>query len=84
MDTSASACDNFYQYACGGFEKKHTLPDDKGRYGTFDAVDENVKKRLQTLYSNVSSVKEIEPLAYVRDLYQSCNDSGKQSNPLAT
>ncbi|KAI1297234.1 Neprilysin-1 [Halotydeus destructor] len=80
MDNSTHPCDDFEQFVCGGYKKNHEIPEDKGRYGTFDALEENVWLRLRELYDRDYVHKEIEPLTFARYLFQSCNDTNVLEN----
>ncbi|KAI0302060.1 hypothetical protein BC826DRAFT_986902 [Russula brevipes] len=82
LDTTQDPCENFYEYATGGWRKAHPLPSDKGRFGSFALLfQENQQIVKDILNSNgpisMASLKESadqQLLTKLRNLYYSCMD----------
>ncbi|XP_050046025.3 neprilysin-1-like [Dermacentor andersoni] len=61
MDTSADPCDNFFQFACGGWTSRQEVPEYSAVYGQFQALDQavkyNISSALSVPYENASRIE---------------------------
>lgn len=78
LDASQDPCENFYQFANGGWLNAHPLPADKGSFGSFEALAQQNKQVIQHLLESESSTSSFttsydeQLLLKLRDFYSSC------------
>ncbi|KAM9706153.1 membrane metallo-endopeptidase-like 1 [Dama dama] len=85
MDPSMEPCDDFYQYACGGWLRRHVIPETNSRYSVFDILRDELEIILKAVLENSTS-KDRPAVQKAKVLYRSCmNESEiekRDSQPL--
>jgi putative endopeptidase len=57
LDRSVNPAEDFYRFATGGWQSSHPLPAAYSRYGSFDMLQENVNKQVNSILSDLSKKK---------------------------
>ncbi|MDR1697004.1 MAG: M13 family metallopeptidase [Rickettsiales bacterium] len=64
MDTTVAPGDDFYNYATGGWQKLHPIPDDYARYGAFQKLDEmNLERTREIAESDDGKIGKLYDIA---------------------
>ncbi|ORY20602.1 putative Endothelin-converting enzyme 1 [Naematelia encephala] len=84
INASVDPCDDFYEFASGGWFASNSIPADKGIYGTFEQVRDNnkaiVAKAIEAIPAKLSSVAasaDESNLHKLKTVYDSCLDVDK-------
>lgn len=77
MNYSVSPCDDFYQFACGRFEKTTIMPEDSGVVNTINMIEGRVMGQLHTLLNNEIFSNEIRPFQMAKQMYKQCMNTSK-------
>ncbi|KAH9513574.1 18S rRNA pseudouridine methyltransferase [Bulinus truncatus] len=86
MDFTADPCNDFFQYACGQWNKKHVIPEEKATYNTFDKLYDENQIIMRALLEEPVKQEDGEAVMKAKLLYKSCVNitqiEAKGSEPL--
>ena len=71
LNTDVKPCDDFYEFACGGWRKKHSIPKGKDEYSAIVELSEHNDKQLKKLLKT-ENASDIRTIRKVKDFYKSC------------
>ncbi|XP_058489395.1 endothelin-converting enzyme-like 1 isoform X2 [Solea solea] len=73
IDPTIQPCQDFYSFACGGWLRRHGIPEDKLSYGIITAIGEHNEEKLQHLL--IEPIRRRGPDSAerkVKEFYKSC------------
>ncbi|XP_058043306.1 endothelin-converting enzyme-like 1 [Ahaetulla prasina] len=75
IDPTIDPCKDFYSFACGGWLRRHGIPEDKLIYGTIAAIGEQNEEKLQRLLQQpVRRPYRASAERKVKEFFRSCLD----------
>jgi endothelin-converting enzyme/putative endopeptidase len=81
LDPAAAPCDDFYQFACGGWLKNTPIPADRSRWGRgFNVIAERNQQTLKEILEAAADGKAPAGTPYAKqpgDYYATCMDESK-------
>uniref|UniRef100_A0A2C9JGN5 Endothelin-converting enzyme 1 n=1 Tax=Biomphalaria glabrata TaxID=6526 RepID=A0A2C9JGN5_BIOGL len=72
MDFTADPCNDFFQYACGQWNRKHVIPEEKATYNQFDKLHDENQIIMRALLEEPIKKEEGEAVMKAKLLYKSC------------
>lgn len=75
IDNSIDPCEDFFEYACGTWNRLNAIPDDTPNYSTFRKLDDQLQATLKDLLEKPLKSDDIVAIKYAKNLYQSCLDT---------
>jgi len=74
MDQTADPCQDFFQFACGGYVKNTPIADDRTSTSLFSDIRDKLNIQLRGLLEEKLVPEDPRPVRLVKNLYQSCMD----------
>ncbi|XP_072334106.1 membrane metallo-endopeptidase-like 1 isoform X2 [Scyliorhinus torazame] len=71
MDPSASPCEDFYQYACGGWQNRHSIPENRLAYSILDILQDEMEIILKGVLEKTDD-RDRDAFKKAKQLYKSC------------
>ncbi|XP_063886684.1 neprilysin-1-like [Scylla paramamosain] len=77
MDQTADPCNDFFQFACGMWNRKHVIPEDRASINTFEVMADQLQKILRGLLQHPIMQDEGEATKKAKLFYSACMNTSQ-------
>ncbi|XP_022109951.1 endothelin-converting enzyme homolog isoform X2 [Acanthaster planci] len=74
MDRSQDPCHDFFEYACGGWNKQQVIPDNKLEVDRFSQLNDDLQEKIKGLIERDPQPVEPASFSQARKYYSACLD----------
>ncbi|XP_045474405.1 neprilysin-1-like isoform X2 [Harmonia axyridis] len=74
MDHNIDPCQNFFLYACGTWNKKHMIPEDRSSISTFEVMADQLQLILKEVLEKPMNLEDNDATRKAKLFYNSCMD----------
>ncbi|XP_070151013.1 neprilysin-1 [Polyergus mexicanus] len=74
MDSTAAPCVDFFQYACGTWNRLHVIPEDRSSVSTFEVLADQLQVILKRLLEEPPNADDNNATLKAKTFYRSCMD----------
>ncbi|XP_051163725.1 endothelin-converting enzyme 1-like [Leptopilina boulardi] len=75
MNKTVDPCQDFYQFACGGWIDKHPIPQSQAAWDQLSLIREELIQKLRILLEEPDKSDDLRPVKLARSLYKTCMDT---------
>merc|ERR1712112_285300 len=77
MDNTTDPCEDFYEFACGGFQERVVIPDDRSSRDPMAIMRDRLLEQLRAILEADTEEGESRVFTMARDVYKACMDEDK-------
>ncbi|CAG9759483.1 unnamed protein product [Ceutorhynchus assimilis] len=74
MDHMADPCIDFFQYACGTWNRKHVIPEDRSSISTFEVMADQLQVILKGVLEEPLTLEDNDATRKAKTFYNTCMD----------
>lgn len=74
MDSTAAPCVDFFQFACGTWNRLHVIPEDRSSISTFEVLADQLQVILKRLLEEPPNADDNNATLKAKMFYKSCMD----------
>ena len=74
MNRAAKPCEDFFEFACGSWNRDHVIPEDRSSVSTFETLGDQLILILKQLLEDPINERDNDATVKAKNFYKSCMD----------